>query len=397
MSPLEAQLRLIAPRPRDEEIAALRIENAGLRDANADLLSRLSLQERQLQFSGGLPAARAVWRWRQQAQSMRSHQATAHRLMEWESELHSHAQQMDSSMASITDDISALHRVYSAALHERDADCARGQEHITALLAQRTHDAARHQRETARLTALAASAQASALGMLQRVAAHDVEAPPLEPTITPDDSMSPEPEASAAVIASLSSNAVELAAAAILECAMRNSNALCGGSPQHQVLGEMVSRAAAQVTSRGSTEEYDSPAAEGERKENIGAQDFVVVPRRTKSPLHGRKRGSWEEWKARQEFPSWINSAISTGPPGPTSSTASRRTAANTPLSRQDQTTAGHVDGRMQHSCVVVAHAAEVEDAADDLPSLHSQTIERATVEGHVARDCTDVGITGRD
>ena len=83
-------------------------------------------------------------------------------------------------LSIVAKDVTALHQGYGAALHESETACAHSEERIAMMLAEKARDAVRHQREAAKLTALAASAQASTLGLLHR------SVPVASPNPTPD-------------------------------------------------------------------------------------------------------------------------------------------------------------------------------------------------------------------
>ena len=303
-----------------EEVARLRVQIARLQDDNADLQSRLSLAERGLQWSGGSPAARAVCRWRRDAETKRLHGAIAQRLASWEADLCTLAHDLDGALNGVAKDVTALHQGYGAALHESETACV-SEERIAMMLAEKARDAVRHQREAAKLTALAASAQASTLGLLHRSA--PVASPNPTPDAAPDAMPDPAPATFSRRECDMSSPpavaVAELAPPSILEGAATHDQAQSpsvtapADTPQLEVLSKLVADAVAAHlgTPAADSETRGTPYCAREEEAGWGRQPLSQAPPQRPpqwTPQRMPPRETWEEWKARQQWPPWLHS-----------------------------------------------------------------------------------------
>ena len=188
--------------PATEAETRLRVEIVGLREENADLRARLSLAERALEWSGGSPAAKAIWRWKRQNALQREHLEAAEELAEWEAEVSEAAAEVSEALDVIRSEVVSLDQQTGAVLHDRDADFLAKQleyeEHHRNLVEEHQREA---EKQSARLATLAANAHISALAVVQRASSVHADtaweanpsAPPSAPATSPPSSPSRPP------------------------------------------------------------------------------------------------------------------------------------------------------------------------------------------------------------
>ena len=147
----------------DPETVSLRVEVERLTSEVAALAAQLSLAERAVQWAGGSPAAHAVWRWRRHCELRKAHCTTARHLAAWEAQLREQADGLNDKAAEVSNELATVRADSAAALKDLSSELATAEERVKELTSQHSREQSEWQHEKQRLTALAASAQASAL------------------------------------------------------------------------------------------------------------------------------------------------------------------------------------------------------------------------------------------